>query len=155
MTNIVKRNNGTMPMPFGGLVDKVFQNSLHRLLDDDFWGSDGRLSQKQVAVNLRETDNTYEMELVAPGLRKEDFNINISGDMLTISYEHKEENRQEGKNEGWLRKEFRMQSFTRSFNLDDTVNAEGITARYENGVLCLTLPKKEEAQKVMKTIEIK
>ncbi|HZH00575.1 MAG TPA: Hsp20/alpha crystallin family protein [Flavisolibacter sp.] len=153
MNHIVKRNNGNMPMPFGGLVDKVFQNSLHRFLDDDFWGSDGRLSQKQVAVNLRETENTYEMELVAPGLRKEDFNINISGDMLTVSYEHKEE--QENKKGGWLRKEYRMQSFTRSFNLDDTVNAEGIAARYEDGILHLTLPKKAEAQKVVKTIEIR
>jgi HSP20 family protein len=155
MTNIVKRNNGTTPMPFGGLVDKVFQNSLHRMLDDEFWGSEDRLSQKQVAVNLRETTNTFEMELVAPGLRKEDFQINISGDMLTISYQHKEENKEENRSTGWLRKEYSMQSFTRHFNLDDTVNAEGITARYENGVLYLTLPKKAEAQKISRTIEIK
>jgi len=153
MTNIVKRNNGHTPMPFSGLVDKVFQNRLNRFFEDDFWGFDGSPSQKQVAMNLRETDTTYEMELVAPGLRKEDFQINVSGDTLTISYEHKNENRQENVN--WLRKEYRVQSFTRSFNLDDTVNADDISARYENGILHLTLPKKEGARKISKSIEIK
>ena len=155
MTNIIKRNNGNMPMPFGGLVDDVFRNSLSRFFDDDFWGFDGLLTPKQVPVNVRETEKSYEMEVVAPGLRKEDFNVNISDNILTVSFEHKEEKKEENKDEGYLRNEYRMQSFSRSFTLDDTVDADNITARYADGILHLSLPKKEGAQKITKSIDIK
>ncbi|HEU0064980.1 MAG TPA: Hsp20/alpha crystallin family protein [Flavisolibacter sp.] len=154
MTNIIKRSNGSTPS-FSGLVDKVFQNSLINFFNDDFWGFDGIVSSNQVPVNVRETDKSYEMELMAPGLDKEDFRVNIENNMLTISYEHKEDNNEENQQQGWLRREHIVQSFTRSFTLDDTVNADGITAQYTNGILHLSLPKKEGAQKITKTIEIK
>src|SRR5438045_838591 len=121
MANIMKRNNGngalatTSPsMSFGGLVDGVLQNTLSRFFDDDFWGSNSLVSPRQVPVNIRETDKSYEMEIVAPGLRKEDFNVGIGDNMLTISFEHKEENKEENKHEGYLRQEYSMQSFNRS-----------------------------------------
>ena len=108
-----------------------------------------------VPVNLRETDKTYEMELVAPGLKKEDFKLNVSNDMLTVAFEQKEEQQQVDKSEGWLRKDYKMQSFSRSFARDDSVDANKINAVYNNGILHLTLPKKENAQKLSKSIEVK
>ena len=162
MANIMKRNNGnggsaaTRSMtPFGGLVDGVLQNTLSRFFDDDFWGFDGRLTSGQVPVNIRETDKSYEMQVVAPGLRKEDFNVNISNNTLTISFEHKEESNEENKSEGYLRREYRMQSFSRSFALDDTVDADKISAQYRDGVLHLSLAKKEGAQRITKSIQVK
>jgi len=162
MANIMKRNNGnggatanrTM-MPFGGLVDSIFENTLNRFFDDDFWGYNGLVSSTQIPVNIRETDTSYEMELVAPGLKKEDFNVSMTNNMLSVSFEHKEEKKEENKGEGYLRREYRQQSFSRSFTLDDTVDADKINAQYKDGVLHLSLPKKEGAQKIAKNIEVK
>jgi HSP20 family protein len=155
MANITKRNNSNMPMALGGLFDRVFQNGLSRFFDDDFRGFNGMTSAYSVPVNLRETEKTYEMEVVSPGLRKEDFNVQVSGDMLTISCEHKDENREERKEEGYVRNEYRAQSFSRSFRLDDTVDANGISANYSDGILHVSLPKKEGAQQISKAIEVK
>ena len=159
MTNIMrsnKANGGTLPtssrMPFGSLVDGILQNTLSRFLDDDPWGTN--LNSPKVPVNIRETDKTYEMAVVAPGLKKEDFSVNISDKMLTISFEHKEETREEGEKNEYLRQEYRMQSFSRSFTLDDTVDADKISAQYKDGVLQLSLPKKESAQRITKNIQI-
>lgn len=153
-TNIIKRNNGTSTVParqFNSWVDQLLHDNLNRFFNDDLWGFSGINQQGNVPVNLRETDKTYEMSLVAPGLRKEDFRLNVTDNLLTISYEQKEEQ----KEEGWLRKEYRMQSFSRSFTLDDTVDVNKVAASYDNGILHLTIPKKESAQRITKTIEIK
>ena len=159
MTNsIIKRNNGTVAMPartVSNWADQLLNENFNRFFSDDFWGFQGVEQQVNIPVNLRETDKTYEMSLVAPGLRKEDFKLNVSNDLLTVSYEQKEQQNQENKFEGWLRKEYKMQSFSRSFNLDDTVDLNKITANYDNGILHLTLPKKEIAQRLSKTIEVK
>ena len=160
MTNIMKKENGgvrTAPNSFSGLVDQIFQDNLGRFFDDTAFGFNGNrsLSRNQVPVNVKETDRSYEMDIVAPGLRKEDFKISVSGDMLTVTFEHKEETNQENKDEGWLRKEFRMQSFSRSFSLDDSVDMNKIAASYKDGLLHLSLPKKEGAQRVNRSIEIK
>jgi HSP20 family protein len=162
MTNIMKRNNNgnagtnaTRTMtPFGGWVDGVLQNSLSRFFENDLWDFDDSLSKRRLPVNLRETEKSYELELVAPGLKKEDFSVNLNNDLLTISFEHKEENKEENKQEGYLRREYYMQSFSRSFTLDDTIDAEQINAQYRDGILHVRLPKKESAQKLSKTIQI-
>ena len=157
-TSIIKRNNGASATPARTLstwVDQLLQDNLNRFFNDDLWGFSGMNHQVNVPVNLRETDKSYEMELVAPGLSKEDFNLNVANDMLTVSFERKEEQSQENKEEGWLRREYGLQSFTRSFNLGDTVDMNKISAVYNNGILHLTLPKKEAAQRISKTIEIK
>jgi HSP20 family protein len=157
-TSVIKKNNDGSSMPartYSNWIDHLFQDNLNRFFNDDFWGFNGLDRQVNVPVNLKETDKTYEMELVAPGLQKEDFKLNVSNDMLTVSFEQKQENAEENKNEGWLRREYRMQSFSRSFNLDDTVDVNKISAAYNNGILYLTLPKKENAQKLSKTIEVK
>ena len=152
--NIVKRSVGQAPV-IAGVLDNVFRSRISRFLDDDFWGFQGVEGMAKVPVNLHDTGKTYEMEVIAPGLKKEDFNINLNKDLLTISYEHKEESSGGSKEKEWLRKEFRHQAFSRSFSLDDTIDAEKIEARYNDGVLYLSLPKKEAAQIVSKNIQIK
>ena len=93
-------------------------------------------------VNIHETNDSYNVELVAPGLNKEDFKVNLEKGLLTISYEKKAE--AENKDYKTIRKEFSYRSFKRSFSLDDKINAAGIQAKYDNGVLKLYLPKKDE-----------
>ena len=157
-TGIIKTDNGHTSLPaasFSGLIDRVFQRNLSRFFEDDFWGFSGINQQYHVPVNITETDNSYEMQLVAPGLKKEDFKVNLEGDLLTISYEHKEENSTENKGGRWLRKEYRVQAFSRSFTLDEKLDSNKISAQYRDGILHLNLPKKEGAQRLFKTIEIK
>ena len=157
-TSIIKRNNGDSSLPSGtasNWVDQLFQNNLNRFFNDDFWGFNGINQQINVPVNLRETDQGYEMSLIAPGLRKEDFKLNVTDNLLTVSYEQKQESNDQDAQEGWLRKEYKMQSFSRSFTLDDSIDVNKITASYDNGVLHMSLPKKENARRIAKTIEIK
>jgi len=98
------------------------------------------------AVNIVENKDDYKVSLAVPGMKKEDFNIDVEGNMLTISSE-KEENKEE-KEERFTRKEYSYSSFSRSFTLPDEVNKEKIEAKYEDGVLKLILPKREEAKKL-------
>lgn len=101
------------------------------------------------AVNVVENDQNYAVSVAAPGLKKEDFHIDLSGNMLTISAEKEEEKEEkEGK---YNRKEYNYSSFSRSFTLPEEVNREQIDAKYADGVLKLVLPKKEEATKVNTT----
>lgn len=157
-TSMIRKQNGNQPAParsLGSWVDQLFQDNLNRFFHDDPFFSGGQSGLSKVPVNLRETDKTYEMELVAPGLKKEDFSIQVSNDSLTISFEQKQENTEGKQEEGWIRREFRSQSFSRSFHLDDTVDVNRIEADYQNGILHLCLPKKENAQKISRNIEVK
>ena len=157
-TGILKRENNRASMPaasFSGLVDQFFQNNLNRFFEDELWGFNGVRQNENIPVNVRETDKSYEMDIVAPGLKKEDFTINVNGDLLTVSFEQKEQNEEKDKNENWLRKEYRLRSFSRSFTLHDSLDANKITAGYSDGILRLSLPKKEGAQRVSRNIEIK
>ena len=104
------------------------------------------------AVNVAESDKDFTIEVSVPGFNKEDFNIRLDNDVLTISGEHKTEEEENKKN--YTRKEFNYTSFERSFTLPETVNTDAIDAKYENGILNIILPKKEEAQ-VKPTKEIK
>jgi len=104
------------------------------------------------AVNIVETNDAYHLELMAPGRNKEDFSIAVEKEVLTISYEKKEENKQEDFK--IVRREFSYQPFKRSFTLDEKINAESIQAKYENGLLKLLLPKKKEVAQPVKTISV-
>lgn len=157
MNNIIKRENGHQPSTFGSVVDQVFQNNLNRFFDDEFWGFNGLnkfSNSSQAPVNIRETETTYEMELYAPGFQKQNFRLDLEGDTFTVSAERSQESKSGGKNDGWIRQEYRNENFTRSFKLDDTVEASKIVARYEDGILHLTFPKKEHAQKISRSINI-
>ena len=96
------------------------------------------------AVNITEQKNDYLVSLAVPGMKKEDFKIDIDGNMLTIS-SAKEETKEE-KEKRFTRKEYNYSSFSRSFTLPDEVNREKIDAKYEDGVLKITLPRKEEVK---------
>jgi HSP20 family protein len=118
------------------------------------WMGGSQLNTRTVpAVNIKETDGVFAVALVAPGLKKEDFKIEVENGLLTISHEAKNEQVQEdGK---YTRREFTQASFKRAFTLPDTVNEEAISANYEDGILTLSLPKKDEAQlKTKRMIEI-
>ena len=104
------------------------------------------------SVNITENADAYNVALAAPGLKKDDFKIDVEGAMLTISCE--KEDSSEEKDERYTRKEYSYSSFSRSFNLPDEVNSEKIDATYHDGVLKLILPKKEEAKKIAATKHI-
>jgi HSP20 family protein len=139
----------TERLPF--LFDGFFMNPLQD------WFSGG-LSAKPLAaplVNISERKEDYLVSLAAPGLQKKDFKIDVEGNLLTISCEL--EDTEEEKEEKFSRKEYSYSSFERSFTLPDEVNKEKIDARYNDGILEIMLPKKEEAKKltISKQIEVK
>lgn len=103
-------------------------------------------------VNIHETSDAYHVELSAPGLNKEDFQVKVEDGLLTISYEQKEETKSEEYKT--VRREFSQRSFKRSFTVEDQVNVDNIEAKYEQGVLKLRLPKKEQAKPAVKQISI-
>jgi HSP20 family protein len=104
-------------------------------------------------TNIHETPEAYHLELNVPGRSKEDFKIQVDQGLLTISFEKKEETIQ---NDDYktLRREFEFKSFKRSFSVDDKIAVDGIQARYDNGVLKVLLPKKEESKQIAKQINI-
>ena len=103
-------------------------------------------------VNIAENADGYHLELNAPGRNKEDFKLNLDNGLLTITYEKKEEAEQEGLKS--LRKEFSLQGFKRSFSLEDKIEAVGIQAKYENGLLKIYLPKKAAVKDAAKQIAV-
>ena len=140
-----KRNYGIMPRNFGGLLEDVFQNGWTRLNDE--------LSTLSAPVNILEIDGNYEVHVIAPGLKKEDFKISIDRGIIHVAYDHKEEARE--KEDGkWLRSEFTQKSFKRSFNLNDNVDIAKISAKYADGVLTIALPKKEKAEAESKLVAV-
>ncbi|MEO5945231.1 MAG: Hsp20/alpha crystallin family protein [Chitinophagaceae bacterium] len=156
MTNSMIRRNGTVPAkPVSGWVDMLLNENMNQIFNDELFGLNGSKQSVNVPVNLRETDKSYELELVAPGLTKEDLKLNVSNNQLIISFEQKNENNQDNRSEGWIRNEYNMQSFSRIFTLDDSVDVNKIDAAYNNGILEVTLPKKEAAQRISKTIQVK
>ena len=120
------------------------------------WGNSNYSSTSTTvpSVNIKENGDNFEVEVAAPGMSKDDFKITLDGNLLTISSAKEEKN--EEKRDNYTRREFSYQSFQRSFELHrDVVDQDNIEARYENGMLRLTIPKKEEAkQKEPRLIEI-
>lgn len=132
------------------LFDRFLENDLFDWSNRNF----SRTNTTLPAVNIKEDEDGFEVEMSAPGLEKDDFNIELNNNLLTISSEKEVENEtQDGQQ--FTRREFSYQSFSRSFNLPETVEGENIEARYENGILKISIPKKEEAKpKPAKRIEI-
>ncbi|GAA4330906.1 Hsp20/alpha crystallin family protein [Flaviaesturariibacter amylovorans] len=105
-----------------------------------------------VPVNIRETESAFQLEVVAPGFAKEDFDIALEKNLLTVSVQKKSEN--EAKEDKFLRHEYKFTSFSRSFTVSDSVDTEAIAAEYVNGVLTLNLPKRTIVKSV-KQIEVR
>jgi HSP20 family protein len=136
------------------------QTAMPSILEDFFkpwsqWLEDSRLASRAAnlpAVNIKEEGTQYIVSLAAPGLKKEDFNIDIENNMLTIRSEKEESN--ETTDEKYTRKEYNYSSFSRSFSLPEDVKQEAIDARYVNGELTITLPRKEDVKKAAATKRI-
>lgn len=138
--SLVKRN-GKFLSNFPDLFNEFFNREFLNWGDSNFSNTGTTLP----AVNIKERADDYEVEMAAPGMKKEDFKVELDGNLLTISSESQQE--EENMDEKFTRREFSYQSFQRSFALPkDVVDAENINARYENGVLRLLIPKKEEAR---------
>ena len=143
---LVKFANGAQNKALNPFTD-VFEN----LFNDSFISD--RLSTKVPAVNIAETENDFHIELAAPGLNKEDFKINLDKYVLSVSAEKKAENNQEGKR--YNKREYSYSSFVRSFTLPETADQEKISAEYVDGILKITVAKKEEAKSLTREISIK
>ena len=106
------------------------------------------------ATNITEDKDAFHLEMAVPGFNKKDFKIKLENNQLTISSEHQEKKKNDEEN--YMRREFSYQSFQRTFNLSENlVDGDKISAKYGDGVLCITLPKKEEAKpKPAKTIKV-
>lgn len=146
------KRNGSLMNSFPSIFDDFFTKDLFD------WGNSNYSSSGTTlpAVNVKETPENFEVEMAAPGMKKEDFKVELnSNNVLTISSEHQQENENKD-NDRYTRKEFSYQSFQRSFQLSrEAVDADKIQAKYENGVLHLTIPKKEEVkQKPARLINI-
>jgi HSP20 family protein len=140
-----------------------YQNTLPSLFDkffnDDFEGWNrnnfSKTNTTLPSVNIKENTDAFFVEVAAPGFEKSDFKIELNNDLLTISSE-KEINNEVKNDERISKQEFSYQSFTRSFTLPELVEDEKISAKYDNGILSITIPKKEEAKpKPIKQIKVK
>jgi len=142
-------NNWFPSLP--SLFDKFFEGDLMDWNSNNF----AEFNSTLPAVNVKENENEYLIDVAAPGLNKNDFKVNYENGRLSISSEKKVEH-EEKKGEKIARKEFSYQSFQRSFMVPETtVNADKISAKYEDGILHVSLPKKEEAKpKPVKEIKI-
>lgn len=143
---LIRRSNWPALMNDNWLTD-FFDNN--RFFDADWM----KRFQEIPAVNVKEKNNEFLIELAAPGLKKKDFEITVENGILTITAERKEE--KEEKEENFTRKEFSYENFVRSFTLPENVNPDKVDAHYEDGILMLTVAKKEVvAEKKPKAIAV-
>ena len=146
---LAKKTNGRQVRP------------LFRNLFDDFWGTDQFFEGEWLptprfqtpAVNIKDNEKGFEIEVAAPGLNKDDFDVTIENGILCITSEKEE--RKEEKKDNYTREEFNYTSFSRSFSLPDYVDPDSIEAKYKEGVLRLTLKKLELVTPPTKKIQIK
>lgn len=123
------------------------------LFDDDFWPVFTTRSSSMPAVNIKEDEKKFTLELAVPGMDKKDLKIDINEDVLTISSETKDE--KEENRDGYRRKEFSYSSFCRSFQIPENINQDKIEANYKDGILTVVLPKlEEEKNKITRQIKI-
>jgi HSP20 family protein len=134
MSLLVKRNGNFFP----SVINDLFETDL---LSPELFNFEGSLPSRIPSVNITEGDKNFKIELAAPGFDKKDFKVETDNGMLTISSEKEKEDKEETDN--YRRREFSYSSFRRSFQLPENSIQDKIEAKYENGVLKLTLPKKE------------
>jgi HSP20 family protein len=130
---------------FDSVVDD-FINSIPGLWNDGYSGIN------LAPVNIQETADGFHLDVSVPGINKEDIKVNLEKGLLTISYDKKEEQKTEGAKT--IRREFGHRSFKRSFTVADQINADAIQAKYENGILKLYLPKKEQVKDFPKQVVV-
>lgn len=136
----MKKNEDFTPTLFSDIFDNA-----------KFYGKnwlEKEFGQSLPAVNINETNKEFNLDLVAPGFQKSDFTVNVVDNVLTISAKKEEEKSEENKK--FTRKEFSYSSFSRSFNLPESANADQIDAKYNDGILKLSIPKKVETSNLPK-----
>ena len=124
---------------------------------DDFFnnGFMPRANSTAPAVNVKETDKEYTMELAAPGIKKEYCRVGINDEgFLTVAIENKQEHKHEDKNHHYLRREFSYSNYEQNYTLPDDVEKDNISVEVEDGILTITMPKTAQKEKVTKSIEI-
>ena len=124
---------------------------------DDFFnnGFMPRANSTAPAVNVKESDKEYTMELAAPGIKKEYCRVGINDEgFLTVAIENKQEHKHEDKNHHYLRREFSYSNYEQNYTLPDDVEKDNISAKVEDGILTITMPKTAQKEKVTKSIEI-
>ncbi len=158
MSFLAKRVNGGSPLqtfesdwdPFGGLTN--VRRTMNTLLDSAMLPSSGTLTSSYVpAIDLYEKDGNYVVECVAPGMKKEDIDIEVSDNRLTISGKHQEEKTEQ--NTRYHYREMRRGSFSRTVSLPHELDPEKVTANYENGILRIVLPAGKQTQS--KKVQVK
>lgn len=144
---LVKFNNGLKNTSANPFFSDVFDS----LINDSFLSD--KLIARVPAVNIAETENEFHVELAVPGLKKEDFKINLDKNVLSVAAEKKAENIEEGKK--FSKREYSYNSFVRSFTLPESADQSKIDADYTDGILKLTIAKKEEAKFQTREIAVK
>ncbi|ATP57800.1 heat-shock protein [Pedobacter ginsengisoli] len=140
--NPENKRNSLIP-GFNDVFDSIF--------NDTFFAD--RMVARVPAANISESADYYHVELAAPGLKKEDFKLNLEMNVLSISVEQRTDDKQEERN--YAKREYSYSSFVRSFTLPESADENGIQATYNDGVLAINIPKREEAKTVSRQIEIK
>ena len=135
----------------------IRSNSWFPTVFDDFLNTDfmPRANSTAPAINVREDEKAYTMELAAPGIKKEYCRVSINDEgNLTIAIENKQEHKHEDKHHHYLRREFSYSNYEQNYMLPDDVERDKISAKVEDGILTVTMPKTEPKQKVQKAIEV-
>ena len=132
-------------------LNPLFTDVFDSILNDTFLGE--RLVSRVPAVNIAETDNEFHIELAVPGLKKEDFKINLEKNLLSVSAEKKTESQTTDKK--YSKREYSYNSFVRSFNLPDSADHARVDAAYTDGVLTISVAKKEDAKVQTREIAVK
>ena len=143
-----RQNQGLMKL--GGFIDELLSNNSPRIFGENFFSPEWKEFKNSTPVNISESDQNFMIEVIAPGLSKDDIQISMEDNTLSISYEKETRNKSEEKDDEnkqvrFLKNEYSYESFKRSFRLNDKIDADKIAAKYENGVLKIDLPKKELA----------
>ncbi len=146
---LIRRHDSDLFPSLGRFFDDFFNSSFPDLAKRDFNAEGSTMP----AVNVRETDDTFELEVATPGMQKDDFNVEVNDSIMSISGEKKVSN--EDQDDNYTRREFSYQSFRREFALPENVDGEKIHAKYDDGILRITLPKKASTKtEPTKRIEI-
>ena len=149
MSNKIKKEVAMLPM----ITRRNYKPlTLSDFLNEDFFPTFNRNTGSLPAVNIREDEKAFYLELAVPGMDKKDLHIEVKDDVLTISSEHKEEKQEEL--EGYKRREFSYSSFCRSFYLPEDVNGDKIGANYKDGIMNVEIPRQEEEKKKEKVRSI-
>ena len=141
-----KRFYGVSPRTIGGFFEDALHHGWNQVNEE--------IGFTSVPVNIQETEHSYELHVVAPGMKKEDFKINLDKNLLHISYEHVQENKEQPASGKWIRTEYRTKSFKRTFTLNEKVDTGKISAKYADGILVVSLPKKEVTEPATQEIVI-